>query len=179
LLTASGRFGEALAHVERACECDPLAPTVQSMLGLTHYYARRFDGAVDHCRKVLAVDPSFGLARFFLALAYRALGDFEGAVEQLRILSDAIPYALGYLAGALRALGREHEAARACDELERLSRSCYISPLAFAASAHRDDHDTSLRWPKVAFDEREGTVSRCSTSSRWSTTFVRSRPSRL
>jgi len=158
LLTASGRFDEALAQVERACECDPLAPTVQSTLGLTHYYARRFDDAVDRCRKVLAVDPSFGLARFFLALAYRALGDFQGAVEQLRILSEFTPYALGYLAGALRALGREDEAARACDELERRSRSCYVSPLAFAASAHRDDHDTSLRWLELAFNEREGTV---------------------
>ena len=158
LLTASGRFDEALAQVERACECDPLAPTVQSMLGLTHYYARRFDDAVDRCRKVLAVDPSFGLARFFLALAYRALGNFKGAVEQLRVLSDMIPYALGYLAGALRALGREDEAVRACDELERRSRSYYISPLAFSASAHRDDHATSLRWLKLAFDEREGIV---------------------
>lgn len=158
LLTASGRFDEALAHVERACECDPLAPTVQSMLGLTHYYARRFDEAVDRCRKVLAMDSSFVLARFCLARACRALGDFEGAVEQLRILSGTIPYALGYLAGALRALGREAEAARACDELERVSRSCYISPLAFAASAHRDDHRTRLLWLSRAFDEREGTV---------------------
>jgi adenylate cyclase len=158
LLTASGRFDEALAHVERACECDPMAPTVRAMLGLTHYYARQFDRAADCCRQVLAANPSFGLARFFLARVFWAEGNFEAAAEQLRSLSGAMPHALGYLAGALRLLGRDGEAARAYDEVERLSQTCYISPLAFTASARKDDHATRLRWLKLAFDEREGSV---------------------
>ncbi len=158
LLTASGRFEEALAQLERACECDPLAPAVQTTLGMALYYARHFDRAEDCCRKVLAVDPSFAFARSFVGRIYRAQGNFDAAVEELRIASRALPHALGCLAGALRSLGREREAVRACEELERLSRTHYLSPLVFAASAHLSDHETRLRALRLAFDEREGTV---------------------
>jgi TolB-like protein/tetratricopeptide (TPR) repeat protein len=158
LLSASGRSDEALAQAERACECDPLAPTVQTTLGMAAFYARQFDRAVDLYRRVLATAPSFGLARYFLGRAYRAEGRFEAAVDELRIVSPALPLALGCLAGSLRSLGREDEAARACDELERLSQRQYVSPLAFAASAYIHDHATRLRWIERAFDEREGNV---------------------
>ena len=158
LLTASGRFEEARAQLERACECDPLAPTVQATLGMTLFYSRQFDQAADCCRKVLAMDPSFGFARYFLGRVHRAQGNFEAAVAELRMASGGLPHALGCLAGALRSLGREREAARACEELERLSRNQYVSPLVFAASAHLSDYDTRLRSIALAFDEREGTV---------------------
>jgi tetratricopeptide (TPR) repeat protein len=70
LLTATDRFDEALAHLERAFECDTLARTVRALLGLTLHYARHFDRAVDSCRKVVAMAPWFGLARFLLARVY-------------------------------------------------------------------------------------------------------------
>jgi TolB-like protein/tetratricopeptide (TPR) repeat protein len=158
LLTSSGRFDEALAQLERACECDPLAPVVRTTLGISLFYARQFDRAVDCCRQVLLMDPSFVLARYFIGRAYRAQGDFEAAVEELKAPSRVWPHALGCLAGSLRSLGRETEAVRVCDELERLSRRHYISPLVFAASAHISDYDTRLRAIARAFDEREGTV---------------------
>jgi TolB-like protein/Tfp pilus assembly protein PilF len=158
LLTASGRFDEALDQLERACECDPLAPAVQTTLGMALYYARQFDRAADCCRKVLAMDPSFGFARYFAGRVYRAQGNFEAAVAELRIASRGLPHALGCLAGSLRSLGRESEAAQACEQLERLSRMQYVSPLVFAASAHLSDYDTRLRSIGLAVDEREGTV---------------------
>jgi TolB-like protein/Flp pilus assembly protein TadD len=158
LLTASGRFDEALAHVERACECDPLAPTVQAMLGLTLYYARQFDRAADCCRKVVAMAPRFGLARFFLGRICWAQGHLEAAAEQFQALGAAFLTAPGYLAGVLRALGREREADAAREALEQLSRAQYVSPLAFAASTPLSDHETRLRWITLAVDEREGTV---------------------
>ena len=158
LLTASGRFDEALAQLERACECDPLAPAVRTTLGIALFYARQFDRAVDCCRQVLLKDPSFVPARYFIGRACRAQGYFEAAVEELQAVSRAWPHAMGCLAGSLRSLGRETEAVRMCDELERLSRTHYVSPLVFAASAHISDYDTRLRAIGEAFDEREGTV---------------------
>ena len=158
LLTASGRFGEAVAHVERACECDPLAPTVQAMLGLTLYYARQFDRAADCCRKVVAMDPSFGLGRFFLGRVCWIQGDLEAAADQFRVLGSFFPAAPGYLAGVLRALGRDRDADDAREQLVRLSRSQYVSPLAFAASTALSDHETRLRWITLAVEEREGNV---------------------
>jgi hypothetical protein len=59
----------------------------------------------------------------------------------------------------LRALGRDREARDARDELERLSRSRFVNPLALAAATPLSDHRTRLRRPTRAVDEREGTVS--------------------
>ncbi len=158
LLTASGRFDEAVAHVERACECDPLAPMVQATLGLTLYYARQYDRAADCCRRVVAMDPSFGLARFFLGRVCWIQGDLEAAAEQFRVLSNFFPAAPGYLAGVLRALGRDREADDAREQLGRLAGSQYVSPLAFAASTALSDHAMRLRWITLALEEREGGV---------------------
>jgi tetratricopeptide (TPR) repeat protein len=131
---------------------------VRATLGIALFYARQFDRAVDCCRQALRMDPSCLPARYFIGRTYRAQGNFEAAVEELQAASRMWPHALGCLAGSLRSLGRETEAARACDELERLSRTRYLSPLVFAASAHISDHDTRLRAIGRAFDEREGTV---------------------
>jgi TolB-like protein len=158
LLTAFGRFDEAIAQVERACDCDPLAPAVQSTLGLMLYYARQFDRAVDCLRMVLAMDPSFGLARFHLGRAHWAQGDVEAATEDFRLLAGASPIMLGYLAGTLRALGREDEAVRAVDELEGFAETHYVSPLAFAACSRLHDLDGRLRWIGLAVEERDGAV---------------------
>lgn len=158
LLTASGRFDEALAQVERACECDPLAPAVQTTLGIALYYARQFDRAADCFSKILSAHPSFGLARFFSGRVHWVQGSFEAAADRFRALGGAFPSAPGYLAGALRALGRHDEADRARSELERISQTHYVSPLAFAASTRLSDHETRLHWLTLAFDAREGTV---------------------
>ncbi len=158
LLTACGRFEEAIAQTERACECDPLAPAVLTTLGMVLYYARQFDRARECQLRLLEMYPSFAYARFFLGRLYRAQGDFEAAVEQFRLLGDAFPGAPGYLAGAERAAGREDEARRADEALERMSRERYVSPLAFASAAHLQDYGTRIGWLSQAFEEREGSV---------------------
>jgi TolB-like protein/Tfp pilus assembly protein PilF len=156
LLDVLGRFDDAIAQAERACECDPLAPAVQTALGVALYYAGRFERAEERCRAVLAVQPSFGIARFFLGRLCWAQGNFEGAADEFRALGNSFPAGLGYLASALRALGRDDEADQAYAELESASRTCYVSPLALAAGAR--DRDTWLPWLTRAFDEREGTI---------------------
>ena len=157
LLSAFGRFEEAITQAERACECDPLAPTVRMTLGLALYYARQFDRAVDCYRQVLATDPSFGFARFHLGRAYRAQGKFDAAAEQYRLVTTVMPIAFGMLAGVLRSLGRDEEAARAAAELERFAKTRYVNALGFA-SAYWTELPRRLRWLERAFDEREGTV---------------------
>jgi TolB-like protein/tetratricopeptide (TPR) repeat protein len=156
LLAASGRFEEAIAETERACECDPLSPTVQVTLGLALRQAGEFERAIDRYLKVLEIEPSFLLARFQLGRAYAGLGQFEAAVEQYSLAAPAVPAALGSMARILRRLGRQDRASEAVAELERLSRSRYVGPLAWAA-AYADGPDR-LAWLTRAFDEREGWV---------------------
>jgi eukaryotic-like serine/threonine-protein kinase len=157
LLTASGRFDEAIAHTERACECDPLAPTVHMTLGLAFYYARDYERAVDRYLKVLAMDPSFGLARFHLGRAYLIQGRWGEAIEQFEAVAPAIPVALGTLASACRHAGLHERADRAVSELENLSLARYIDPLAWAAATSHDP-EANHEWLRRAFDEHVGAL---------------------
>jgi TolB-like protein/tetratricopeptide (TPR) repeat protein len=156
LLAASGRFEEAIAETERACECDPLSPTVQMTLGLSLRHAGEFERAVDRYLKVLEIEPSFLLARFHLGRAYAGLGKFEAALEQYSLAAPAVPAALGMMARILRRLGRQDRASEAIAELERLSRSRYVGPLAWAP-AYADGPER-ITWLARAFDEHEGWV---------------------
>jgi serine/threonine-protein kinase len=156
LLAASGRFAEAIDHTERACECDPLSPTMRTTLGLALYYARQFERAEEAFRAVLETDPTFALAHFHLGRLCALQGRFDEAVQQ-QTAASAIPTAVGFLAGAWRRLGRPDRADEATRELERMAQARYVGPLAwFAASV--GDPDAELSWLARAFDAREGSV---------------------
>jgi TolB-like protein/Tfp pilus assembly protein PilF len=156
LLTASGRFGEAIEEMERACECDPLSPTVRTTFGLALFYARDFDRAEETFRTVLQSDPTFALAHFHLGRLYGVLGRHEEAVEQ-HAAASAIPIALGFLAAAWKQLGRPDRAADVVRELGQLAQVRYVGPLAwFVASV--GDNDAQLQWLERAMDDREGSV---------------------
>ena len=96
------------------------------------------------------------MARFHLGRAYAGLGQLEAAVEQYSMAAPAIPAALGSMARILRRLGRQDRASEAIAELERLARSRYVGPLAWA-SAYADGPER-ITWLARAFDEHEGWV---------------------
>jgi len=157
LLTALGRFDEAIAQAERACESDPLDPGTQMWLGYPHYCARQCDRAVQCYLGILERDPSFAPARFHLGRAYEVQGELEAAVEQFRLAGPEFPLAVACLADASRRLGRHEDHRRAVEQLKRLARTGYVSSLAWAR-AHAGEPDTRLQWITRAFDEREGMV---------------------
>jgi adenylate cyclase len=156
LLSAWGRFDEAIEETERACECDPLSPTVRTTFGLALYYARRFERAEETFKAVIAADASFALAHFHLGRLYMALGRLEEAVEQ-HAAASTIPTAVGFLAGAWRRLGRQDRADDVLCQLDRLARARYVGPLAWFA-ANNGDTDAQLLWLERAADAREGSV---------------------
>ncbi len=157
LLASAGRFDEAIAQTERACECDPLSPTVRTTLGLALHHACDFGRAVKTYLAVLADDPSFLLARLHLGRTYMALNRVEAAVDEFGLAARAFPLALGFLAGALRLLGRDEEAGRALADLEGIARVRYVGAMAMAV-AHRTTPAGQITWFARAFDEHEGVV---------------------
>ena len=163
LLTASGRFDEAVEETERACECDPLSPTVRTTLGLALYYARRFERAEETFKAVLEADPSFALAHFHLGRLCMVQGRLEEAIEQ-HAAASVIPTALGFLAGAWRRLGRPDRAADVVREIDRLAGSRYVGPLVWFA-ANADDPDAQLLWLERAADAREGALALLNTDA--------------
>ena len=163
LLTASGRFDEALEETARACECDPLSPTVRTTHGLALYYARSFRRAEETFKAVLGSDPAFALAHFHLGRLYAVQGRFEEAVEQ-QAAAAAIPLALGFLAGSWKRLGRPDRAKEVVGELEAVAKSRYVSPMAWYA-ASTGDVEAQLLWLERALDAREGSVALLNTDA--------------
>ena len=70
--------------------------------------------------------------------------------------APALPVALGFVAGLSRRLGKHDRASEAIAELERLSQSRRVGPLAWVAAYIGEPQ--YFTWLERAFDEREGWV---------------------
>ena len=68
-LGAMGRHEEAIAHVKRAKELDPLTPYIRSDLGWTYNHARRYDDAIAECEQLAEIDPNFYFAYWCLGFS--------------------------------------------------------------------------------------------------------------
>jgi TolB-like protein/DNA-binding winged helix-turn-helix (wHTH) protein/Tfp pilus assembly protein PilF len=78
-LTNLGRFDEALAKLARARELNPLAPIVQTDIGLTYLCARRYPEAIEQLERVAAENPAFPFPLWLLQAAYLGNGNAEKA----------------------------------------------------------------------------------------------------
>ncbi len=129
-LMARGRHDEAIARSEHAAELDPLALTIQALVGQCHYFARRYEEALDRHRATLEVDPGNLRVLIWSARAYRMVGRLD---EGLRTIEDAIarhgrlPILLAELGFLMARLGRPEEARAILVELMELGNARYVS----------------------------------------------------
>ncbi|HEX8845824.1 MAG TPA: protein kinase [Pyrinomonadaceae bacterium] len=125
------RLDEAIVHMRRAQELDPLSPVMYVDLGKMLNSARRFDEAMQQYRKALELNPNFGPARRNLALCYAAQGRYEEAIAEVERIrssengSDNLELR-GYIYGRW---GKRAEALKILDELSKRSD---VNPYTFA-----------------------------------------------
>ena len=160
LLTATGRFDEAIAQARLNLRLNPLSPITYADMARVFYYARRYDEAITSGRQSLEMDASFVLARIVVASAYEQKGMPAEAVAELQKIHDragATPQVLSSLGHTYAAAGRPDEALRMLKELERTSAREYVSPLYFAILyAGLGDRNHALEQLERATDERAG-----------------------
>jgi serine/threonine-protein kinase len=159
LLSAQGRFDEAMASERRALELEPFSLVVNSNLGFICYQASRFDEAVEHLRRTLEMDDDFVYARFHLGLCYAHLGDHDKAIAELELAIEQaggrgalIQAALGY---ALAVAGRRDEASRVLAHMQTFPMNRDVSPFYLAMiHAGLGDKEQALKWLESACEER-------------------------
>ncbi len=125
-----GRFDEAIAECLRAQELDPFSLIINRGLGSAFYFARKYEEAVKQLQKGLDLDPGFAPARAQLGLTYTLLGDHQRAIAEglaAARLSGNDPGRLAALGRIYAAAGRRKEAESVLDELDRLSKTAYVS----------------------------------------------------
>lgn len=120
-LTARLRIDEALTHINRALELDPLSPVFLFVAGIIHNRVTGLEKADEMFRRALEFDPRFGAAHLYRGLVLCLHRRFE---ESIRSLNEAIgifgrqTIALGLLGWALAGNGQTEEALEILEEIK-------------------------------------------------------------
>lgn len=168
------RFEEALTHINRALELDPLSPVFLMAAGLIHNLATDLETGDEMFRRSLEIDPRFAASHLFRGWMQGLYGRFE---ESIRSLNEAIgifgrqTIALGFLGWALGGNGRKEEALEILEEIETKLReegpsASFLKALTELGLGRYDD----------ALDSLEAAVEVCGTHL-WALGFLRPGPS--
>jgi serine/threonine protein kinase/Flp pilus assembly protein TadD len=134
-LTPLGRLEEALRHLRRALQLDPLSPIAQTAVGGCLYRMRRYDEAAETLHGTLKSTPEFGHAHWSLGRVLLEQGRHEEALKQFedaaRIMGQ-IPAALAELGYCHGRMGRRDLAQVTLQELQRLTEQTWVSPVNVA-----------------------------------------------
>jgi tetratricopeptide (TPR) repeat protein len=110
-LSPLARHNEAIAEMKQAIALDPFSPRIQSFLGRTYLWARRYDDALAQLQKTTAMFPSFAIDHQRLAHLHAERGEYETAIAEetkTRLLSGEDPHAVVKLEDSLRTAFARH-----------------------------------------------------------------------
>ncbi len=164
LLSSERRFDEALNHIRRAQELDPLALNFRGSEGIILFTARRYDEALETLNKLAASFPDFTGGYSWRAMVFvetkrfpQAISDVERTISLTDRNSSERLGKLGYVYGSA---GRKADALKIAEELDELSKQRYVSPFYRAlVPLGLGDKDQALFWLQKAYEERDASVS--------------------
>jgi serine/threonine-protein kinase len=134
-LLYTGRVDDAIVHLNRATQLDPLAKSAGSALAFALMTARRFPEARAAARRVLATDSTFSIGLNALGMIQAFTGAPDSAVATLEHATGVHPDAPGLRAALLfayAAADRWQDAARVRSQLHAHARSASEVDAAFA-----------------------------------------------
>ena len=159
LRMAEGRLADAQGDMQRAVDAAPSDEMFLWSLGLSLYFARRYDAAIEQYRRAIAVEPRSYWAHLSLGWAYERQGRVADAIEefeQSRRLIDT-PQVVAALVHAQAAAGRRVDAQATMTSLLEYAKRKYASPYDLAtASAGLGDRTETLALLEKAYEERCG-----------------------
>ncbi len=161
-LAVMGRFTEALAQFEKACELDPLSLIINTSVGWTLYFSRQYERAMESLRKTLEIDAHFVLAHAMLGKSYLQLGRLQEAIPEFQAASDlsgASPLYHAMLGHAFGVAGNSVEAKRILNQLKEHAARSYLSSYCMAeVYLGLGDEDQACEWLEKAYEERARTL---------------------
>lgn len=153
LAFVQGRFDESIELRLEASRVDPLNVENFKELGLSYYYAGRFDEAGSAFKKALELNPSFPRAHAFLGRVYLLQYHPEAALKEMEQEPSSFfrPYGLAL---AYWALGRKPDADAILQQLGQ----DYAKVGAFQLAeiyAFRAEPDPAFHWLEAAYKQRD------------------------
>ena len=159
-LASMGLFDQGLAELKRARDLDPLSLIINTNLGLTFYWARRYDLAIEQLERAIELEPNFFRAHLHLGMAYERKLMYREAIAELetaRCINEN-SWTIAGLGQAFASFGERAEAEKLLDQLLELSRCQYVScaTIAVLYAGFEDRADQTIEWLEKAFEERSG-----------------------
>jgi tetratricopeptide (TPR) repeat protein len=160
-LASNGNFDDAITHIMRAQELEPLSLSINTDVGEIYYWAGQHDRAVAALQEVLQIEPDFAMARNILGLVYLRLGRTSDALAELEAAnrSSSSPRMLSTLGYAYGVAKLPDRTAAVIEELRRLSTERYTSAFASAVVyAGAGDAGQAIAHLEQAFAERSDSM---------------------
>jgi serine/threonine-protein kinase len=156
-LSAMGRHEEALQEARIAQSLDPLAPIIQTWVGLRYYFARKYDQAIPELLKALELDRNFAPAHWHLGMVYEQTGRVQESIAEaeraLAIDGGTLPY-LASLGHAYARAGRTKDARAILDRLATEATRRHVSAYHTAViHIALGDTNAGLDWLQRAYEE--------------------------
>jgi TolB-like protein/DNA-binding winged helix-turn-helix (wHTH) protein/Flp pilus assembly protein TadD len=157
-LAWTGRGEEALAEIERTREIDPFKEYFLRVKAAIYQCLRNYNGLVEVSRTLVATNPNDWVGHTFLGIGYQgssqlrqAIAEYEKAVELSPLEQDSA----AALAHAYATAGRRKKAKEIAGELQRRSRTTYVSSYMIAAIyAGLADKNQAFEFLEKAYQER-------------------------
>ena len=124
-----GRFDEARRELDLAMLIDPLSPHSYWSLTLTYFLTCEYEKAIEEVQKALEMERDYKPALYLLGRTYERSGQVDQAIEVFKkifALSNS-PMFLGALGRAYAGSGQHALARNVLNELQELSKRCYVS----------------------------------------------------
>ena len=158
---------EALKHVKRAVELDPLNLVALDNLAQEYVESmRQFDAAIEQSKKNFEIDPNFGPAHFTLSRAYFWNGDYDLWLEEwekgAHLMADPDDLALVRAAKAeYPKSGARGAYKRVAMQQEEQAKRHYIDPGFIAiAWALAGENDKAFGWLEKAYAEKSNFIAK-------------------
>jgi len=156
-LSWKGRRTEAMAELAKSRELDP-GYSFDNTESAAYYQSRDYQGLVEASRRAVASNPNEWPVYYFLGVGYEGSGKRAQAIPEYQKaleMSDGDPDPTAALAHAYAMTGRRAEAEKILHELERRSKSVYVSPYIIATIyAGLGDKDRAFGFLEKAYQER-------------------------
>ena len=170
-LMAAARPVDALAHMQRARQRDPLSLSINTDIGFCHYYTGQYEEAAKQLQFVIELSSEFPPAHLWLGRTYQELGRYDDAVAAFRRVEDRLPdWPIPSAArGFVEAIAGHTAAAReTLRELESLSARKFVTSYGLAlVHAALGENDVAFGWLDRAFAERSHWLIWLRLDPRW------------
>ena len=164
-LSPLGRHDEAIAEMRTAIALDPFSPRIQSFLGRSYIWARRYNDALGQLEKTIEMFPSFAIEHERLAHLYTYRGEYEKAIAEesrARILAGQDPRSVLGLEESVRTALAAHGPRGYWEKMLELSRQSDNAPEAYTTNdnlaiiyARLEKKEKALQTLEQAYQERQ------------------------